>query len=69
VTASAEDAAEQRDGGGAATRPRRRRRAVGPAGAPSPAVDGPEPAWSAQPDATEDDDERLLREVPPHHGG
>ena len=46
---------------------RRRRRAVGPPGArpaQEPALDlRPEPE---QPPA--DDDERLLREVPPHHG-
>ncbi len=49
-------------------RPRRRRRAVGPPGA-RPAE---EPALDLRPAETEqppvDDDERLLREVPPHHG-
>jgi DNA-binding MarR family transcriptional regulator len=48
---------------------RRRRRAVGPAGA----VPGTEPALDLgedrDPAARADDDERLLREVPPHHGG
>ena len=48
--------------------PRRRRRAVGPPGArPSTAADldvlAPEPQAPAP-----DDDERLRREVPPHHG-
>jgi hypothetical protein len=48
-------------------RPRRRRRAVGPAGArpsqePDPALRDPAP------DLPPDDDQRLLREVPPHHG-
>lgn len=47
--------------------PRRRRRAVGPPGArPSTAADldvlAPEPTRPAP-----DDDERLRREVPPHH--
>lgn len=49
-------------------RPRRRRRAVGPPGAQSeqePALDVRSPD-SDQPPV--DDDERLLREVPPHHG-
>jgi hypothetical protein len=32
-------------------------------------ADGPAPDWSAEADAIEDDDERFLREVPPHHGG
>lgn len=49
------------------TRPRRHRRAVGPPGArPSqePDLHLDEPAAPAPPD----DDERLRREVPPHHG-
>lgn len=51
-----------------AARPRRRRRAVGPPGArPSTAAEldvlSPEPERPAP-----DDDERLRREVPPHHG-
>jgi hypothetical protein len=48
--------------------PRRRRRAVGPPGArPSqdPGLDLLEPAPLPPPT---DDDERLRREVPPHHG-
>ena len=51
--------------------PRRRRRAVGPAGARPPA---PAEQWAdllpAEPVPAErpDDDERLRREVPPHHG-
>jgi DNA-binding MarR family transcriptional regulator len=48
---------------------RRRRRAVGPAGA----VRATEPALGLdedrRPAARPEDDERLLREVPPHHGG
>lgn len=52
----------------AAPRPRPRRRAVGPPGA-RPAQ---EPALDVRSPDTEqpsvDDDERLLREVPPHHG-
>jgi hypothetical protein len=47
--------------------PRRRRRAVGPPGArpaAEPRLDLRQP--EAEPAA--DDDERLLREVPPHHG-
>jgi len=59
------------------TPPRRRRRAVGPAGAtPSPPVVGPPVSWlEALPDEQPsdeqqpDEDDRLLREVPPHHGG
>lgn len=50
--------------------PRRRRRAVGPPGArPShePVVDLPTHD-AEQPPAADDGDERLLREVPPHHG-
>ena len=42
---------------------RLRRRAVGPPGA-TPAVDEPRP----EPREQADDDERFLREVPPHHG-
>ena len=46
---------------------RRRRRAVGPAGA-APAVPVEDwPAVSEEP--VPDDDERLLADVPPHHGG
>lgn len=47
---------------------RRRRRAVGPPGA-RPAAE-PERGALAPHEAPvpEDDDERLLREVPPHHG-
>ena len=49
---------------------RRRRRAVGPAGA-SPGVRLEVPGTAA-PDADqpsqESDDDRLRREVPPHHG-
>jgi DNA-binding MarR family transcriptional regulator len=48
---------------------RRRRRAVGPAGA----APGAEPALdlgaAREPRSRPEDDERLLREVPPHHGG
>ena len=50
--------------------PRRRRRAVGPTGAP-PASDEPSPELTElnEPrDRDEDDEERLLRDVPPHHG-
>lgn len=47
---------------------RRRRRAVGPPGA----VPVEEPRLELEPGLEEppgvDDDERLLREVPPHHG-
>ena len=52
---------------------RRRRRAVGPPGSrPGAAEDGPG-TWTdttpPDPDAVEpDEDERLQREVPPHHG-
>ena len=49
--------------------PRRRRRAVGPAGAAAAEPLGAPRGWSAGSDEAEDDDERLLREVPPHHGG
>ena len=48
--------------------PRRRRRAVGPAGArptQEPDLQLEEPAADLPP---ADDDERLRREVPPHHG-
>jgi hypothetical protein len=48
--------------------PRRRRRAVGPPGArpgQEPDLDVREPPPAPRP---EDDDERLRREVPPHHG-
>jgi hypothetical protein len=52
--------------------PRRRRRAVGPAGA-RPADPGEVGRLLREPDdepaPVEDDDERLRREVPPHHGG
>ena len=53
---------------------RRRRRAVGPAGS-SPAQAPPEldgvrsPNEPSPEDRMAQDDERLLREVPPHHGG
>ena len=48
---------------------RRRRRAVGPAGAP-PAGEELQPGLSelAERDHDEDDVERFLRDVPPHHG-
>ncbi len=58
------------DGPGAA-RGRRRRRAVGPPGAaPAPAGPVVSPLLDEdEPDARRpDDDERFLREVPPHHG-
>ena len=49
---------------------RRRRRAVGPVGAPATV---PVEGWVLTPPEDlspgEDDDERLRREVPPHHGG
>lgn len=56
---------------------RRRRRAVGPAGARSTQQpdDGllelgvVQPGGLEPPVAGPDDDERLRREVPPHHGG
>ncbi|MBC7374278.1 MAG: hypothetical protein H7323_09845 [Frankiales bacterium] len=45
---------------------RRRRRAVGPPGAPAgERVQGWEPVERPEP---VDDDERLLADVPPHHG-
>lgn len=52
---------------------RRRRRAVGPTGAPAAAPVEPWPL-TAEPDdgqahGATDDDDRLRREVPPHHGG
>jgi hypothetical protein len=49
--------------------PRRRRRAVGPAGAWRPAAGAPAPLASPDEPSGDDDDERFLREVPPHHGG
>ena len=59
-------------GNGPTPAPRRRRRAVGPVGArppePGEGVRLPrEP--DEEPAPNEDDDERLRREVPPHHGG
>ena len=58
-------------GRGGAGRGRRRRRAVGPPGA-APAQDaalGSPLLDEDEPDAARpDDDERFLREVPPHHG-
>ncbi len=55
---------------------RRRRRAVGPASSVRPTAGSPEPepaarelGWGEAHEGTgTDDDERLLREVPPHHG-
>lgn len=47
-------------------RPRRRRRAVGPPGA-QPSQE-PDLALDEDVPVPPDDDERLLREVPPHHG-
>ena len=47
--------------------PRRRRRAVGPPGA-RPAQEPDLALRDPAPDAPPDDDARLLREVPPHHG-
>lgn len=50
------------------TRPRRRRRAVGPPGAwPAPADAAVEAAREPAAEQDADDDERLLRERPPHH--
>ena len=62
------DGPDEDDGGGAGTPPRRRRRAVGPAGSTSAVPDVGPAAWSGEHEPSEDDDERLLREVPPHHG-
>lgn len=48
--------------------PRRRRRAVGPAGARPSQEPDRSLAEQARDAGTPDDDERLRREVPPHHG-
>lgn len=48
-------------------RPRRRRRAVGPAGA-RPSQEPDLALRDPAPELPPDDDLRLLREVPPHHG-
>jgi hypothetical protein len=69
MTVAATTGPDEHGGEGATTPPRRRRRrAVGPAGVPSAAPDAASD-WSLAPDPPEDGDERLLREVPPHHGG
>ena len=48
-------------------RPRRRRRAVGPPGA-QPSQEPDLALRDPAPELPPDDDARLLREVPPHHG-
>jgi hypothetical protein len=69
MTVTATTSPDEHGGEVATTSPRRRRRrAVGPPGAPSTVPDRAASDWSG-PDAPEDDDERFLREVPPHHGG
>jgi hypothetical protein len=47
--------------------PRRRRRAVGPPGA-KPPVEEPRADVEEDRSPDRDDDERFLRDVPPHHG-
>ena len=69
VTDGPDEGDDDGDGEVAVTSPRRRRRAVGPAGTSSAVPDVGAAGWSDGPHQPEDDDERLLREVPPHHGG
>ncbi len=69
MTVPATDGPDERNGEVAVTPPRRRRRAVGPAGSASPVPDVGPATWPGDVEPPQDDDERLLREVPPHHGG